>query len=214
MKQTTVKSFWKKTIQDAEIICTLQSKFKDFCMKAPKMSMTNSEERRKAFVKFRDSLPFGGTTYAIDILKRYGIGEEIAFGNFILSSHDEMEKAGCNTKWVKNWDESAAEKEYRRAKAAGEIPGMIPDSEVKERDIIIYDRYNPDNHAAFPFTGSRGKKTDKFVNDLRMDFKFNNPQGDYVKFWDCYSMLAKNFIKNEEKIKERASQYFVTDDLL
>lgn len=178
-------------------------------LKEKKFSLDNSTEKQKVFNIFVNKC-FAGRdrNFAIPLAKKFGLSTEDGLRRFILSSHDDLVNRKCNISWVKQWDESAAEKEYKKAKENGEIPDSINDEEAQERDIVIYDRWNPENHAIKQFTGKRGKATDHFINMLRMDFKHESG----TKYYDCYVMLWKNYNGKVEELKKRAELQQGYDD--
>lgn len=204
-----LQSVWKKTAKNIKETVAIQDKIKEFClgMKGKKVSLHNKSELRKAFKEFMSKMPFGNATQNREVLKKYGLATEEGFARFILGSHDELEKDGCYIDWVKQWDESAIEKEYKKAKENGEIVTK-DDDEVEDRDLVIYDRWDPATHAVYEFIGKRGKSTDHQVNMCRVDFKYEYG----VKYYDCYPILAKNYYGHEEELKKRAEMQIGYDD--
>lgn len=206
-----LESVWKRTAKNAVETARIQDKFKKICdhdLKGQKISLDNKQELRKLYKLFLENIPFGNDTQKREVLKRFGLATEEGFRKWVLGSHDEMEKLGINTDWVKQWDESEAEKQYKKAKDAGEIPATISDDDADDRDLVIYDRWNPSTHAVYSFKGKRGKGTDRQVNLIRMDFKYEYD----VKYYDCYPILAKNYYGHEEELKKRAEYQQGYDD--
>ena len=74
--------------------------------------------------------------------------------------------------------------------------------------MVIYDRWNPEEHIVKPFRGKRGKSTDHEVNMIRMDFKHEFG----VKYYDCYPILFKNYEGHIEERKKRAEYQLGYDD--
>lgn len=200
------ESVWKKTKETIVI----QDKIKNFCvsMKGKKVSLDNKQELRKIFKEFISKFTFGNDAQNRIVLKKYGLATEEGFRKFILGSHNELEQNKCYIDWVKQWDESEAEKEYKKAKENGDIPSTIDDDDAEDRDLVIYDRWNPETHNVYGFNGKRGKSTDHQVNLLRMDFKYDSG----TKYYDCYPILAKNYYGHEDELKKRAELQLGYDD--
>lgn len=206
-----LQSVWKGTPNNAKETIEIKDKIKEFCagmVGKKKISLHNKQKVQKTFNAFIDKMPFGDRTRNLNILKKYGLATEEGFARFILGSHDELKKDGCYIDWVEQWDLSKAEKAYKKAKEAGEIPDPISDDEADERDLVIYDRWNPANHEVYPFKGKRGKGTDQQVNQLRVDFRYKTG----VEYYDCYPILWKNYLGKEEELKRRAEMQIGYDD--
>lgn len=201
-----IQSVWKKTKETVQI----QDTIKNFCvsMKGQKFSLDNKSELRKVFKIFISKFGFGTDTQNRTILSKYGLATENGFRKFILGNHDELEKNKCYIDWVKQWDETEIEKEYKKAKENGEIPDLVNDDDAEDRDLVIYDRWDPHTHAVYSFVGKRGKSTDHQVNMIRMDFKYEYG----VKYYDCYPILAKNYYGHEDELKKRAELQLGYDD--
>ena len=201
-----LQSVWKKTRETV----TIQDKIKNFCtsMKGQKISLDNKQELRKVFKEFISKFTFGNDAQNRTVLKKYGLATEEGFRKFILGSHNELEENKCYIDWVKQWDETEAEKEYKKAKENGEIPSTVEDDDADDRDLVIYDRWDPHTHAVYAFSGKRGKGTDHQVNLIRMDFKYEFG----VKYYDCYPILAKNYYGHEDELKKRAELQLGYDD--
>lgn len=141
-------------------------------------------------------------------MAKYNIGDDESWGKIMFESHDEMKKNHIPDDWIKQWDETAAEKAYKRAKKNGEIPDKIEDDDYEPRDLVIYDRWNPETHTTYEFHGKRGKSTEHQVNMMRVEFHY-----DYdVKYYDCYPILAKNYYGNVDNLKNRVQVDFVDED--
>lgn len=206
-----LESVWKRTAKNAVETARIQDKFKDLCNKdleGKKVSLDNKAELRKLYKSFLEKIPFGSETQKREVLKRFGLATEEGFRLWVLGSHDEMEEHGINVDWVAQWDETALEKEYKKAKEEGKIPPAKNDDEAEDRDIVIYDRWNPATHTVRSFTGKRGKSTEHDINMIRVDFK--NEYG--VKYYDCYPILAKNYFGHEDELKKRAELQLGYDD--
>lgn len=194
-----LNSVWKSTAETKEI----QNKFRDFCntdLRGQSISLDNKDNVKKIHKKFYKTLLFGSDTQILDRLKKYGLATPEGFRKWILGSHDEMVKNKINTDWVKQWDLTKAESDYKKVKEAGEIPEPISQEEAEERDLVIYDKNDPSVHEVYPFKGKRGRSTERQVNRLRVDFKYRYG----VEYYDCYSILLKNYLGKEEELKKRA----------
>lgn len=202
-----LQSVYDKKTRETIVI---QDKIKSFCatMKNKKVSLDNKQELRKTFKEFISSFSFGNDAQNRTALKKYGLATEEGFRKFILGSHDKLTDAGCYVDWVKQWDETTIEKEYKKAKENGEIPITVEDDDAEDRDLVIYDRWDPSTHAVYSFSGKRGKGTDHQVNMIRMDFKYEYG----VKYYDCYPILAKNYYGHEDELKKRAELQLGYDD--
>lgn len=191
---------WKKTSQTIKEQAKIYDAFQKLGVELKKVSLNNKSERQKAFNKFVNSLPFGSKTRNLDVLSKYDIKDDESWGKLLLMSHDELEKNHIGTSWIKQWDLTNAEKAYKKAKENGEIPDKVDDDDYDERDLVIYDRWNPKTHSVYEFTGKRGKATDHQVNMIRVDFHYEYD----VKYYDCYPILAKNYYGHESELKNRA----------
>lgn len=172
-------------------------------------SLDNQEDCKKIYNTFKEHCKLLGTpTMVSDKLASYGIKDYESFRKFILGNHDQFVKYHFNIDWVLQWNETEAEKKYKEWKASKDYVEEIDDESAEERDLIIYDRWNPETHAPYPFKGKRGKGTDHQVNMLRLEFHY-----DYdVKYYDCYPILAKNYYGHEEELKKRAELQLGYDD--
>lgn len=206
INEAELESVWKKT----KDTITLQDKLKNYfnSLKGEKYSLGNQTELRKLFKNFVNTLTFGDYTANISILKKYGMSTENGFAKFILNNHDEFESRKFYIDWVKQWDESEIEKEYKKWKESNKYIASISDDDAEERDLVIYDRWNPENHIVKPFKGKRGKQTDHEVNMLRMDFKYESG----TKYYDCYPILYKNYENNIDNLKKRAEYQLNYED--
>jgi len=181
-------------------------------MKGKKISLDNQNERGQVFKKFIE-----GSTWpknmVYDIYKKYGLATEEGFRGFWLSNHDQLEKLDVNLSWIKQFDLSEIEKQYKKYKESDEyVEGIkgedVNQDEIGERDLVIYDRWNPDTYEVFQFSGKRNKNNEKIVNMHRMTFHY-----DYdVKYYDCYPILSKNYFGHEEELKQRAESQLGYDD--
>lgn len=202
---------WKKTRESSELLYYI----KNFCksQKGKKISLNNENERRPLFNEFKSKVPFGDNKRNLQILSKYGLGTQEGFRGFFLSNHDNLEKEKIDIDWIKQFDLTEIEKEYQTYKKSKDyVQGRkgedIDPEEVEERDLIVYDRWNPDTFEVFTFTGKRSKNNEKQVNMFRMDFHY-----DYdVKYYDCYPILAKNYFGHEEELKKRAEEQLGYED--
>lgn len=165
-----------------------------------KVSLTNKSELGKFFKAFVATLTFGNTVKNLQVLKEYGMGSEQGFASVVLGNQKEFEEKKWDTSCIKNFDLSQIEKEYKKAKDNDEIPDSIDLDDADERDIVIYDRWDPEHCVCKPFKGKRGKQSDHQINMLRMDFHYEEG----VKYYDCYPILVQNYVDHLEEIKKRA----------
>ena len=207
----TIKNVFN--IKDSEALEVLTN-IKRFCeeMKDKKISLDNQSELRTAFNKFMDKSTWP-KSMVYKIYKTYGLATEQGFRGFFLSNHDKLEKQKVNLDWIKQFDLTEIEKQYKAYKESDKyVQGIkgedVNSDDVDERDLVVYDRWNPDTFEVFPFKGKRGKGTDQQVNMFRMDFHY-----DYdVKYYDCYPILSKNYFGHEEELKKRAESQLGYDD--
>lgn len=202
-----LQSIWKRTASNAQETGTIQDKLKAFFKsQKEKVSFANKTECRKTFKAFVETLSFGNYGQNIKILSKYGIGTENGFAQFVTRSKSEFDKNKFETSWIKDFDESAIEKEYKKEKDAGNIPqgykkDELDDIEVQDRDLVIYDRWDPYTFIVFPdFKGKRDKSTRHAVNMMAMDAHYELG----IKYYDCYPILSKNYFGHEEELKKRA----------
>jgi len=185
-----------------------------FCtgMKGEKFSLDNSNKLKTLFNKFigRSSWP---PSMVHKIYRNYGLATQEGFRGFFLSNHDKLKKNNIYIDWITQFDLPEIEKQYQTYKNSSDYtPGRkgedIDPEEVEERDLVVYDRWNPDTFEVFAFTGKRSKTNEKQVNMFRMDFHY-----DYdVKYYDCYPILAKNYFGHEEELKKRAESQLAYDN--
>ena len=186
-----------------------------FCasMKGEKFSLDNSNKLKSLFNKFieRSSWP---KSMVYKIYRNYGLATPEGFRGFFLSNHDKLEKNNIYIDWITQFDLSEIEKQYQEyKKSSNYIKGRkgedIDPEEIEERDIIVYDRWNPDTFEVFQFTGKRTKNNEKQINMFKMDFHY-----DYgVKYFDCYPILSKNYFGHEDELKKRAESQMGYDNL-
>lgn len=196
-------SIWKRTAKNAEETGKIQDKLQALfaAKRSSEISLENKQEYRKLFKEFVNSLSFGNYTQNLEVLKKYGISDEEKFANFILSNKKEFEDHKFPIDWIKQFNPTKMEQEYKKAKDNGEIPDSISDEEAEERDLVIYYRWDPSIHTVKPFKGKRTKATRHDINMLCMDAKHELNIDEY---YDCYPILAKNFFGHEEELKKRA----------
>lgn len=204
--EAEAESLWKQSKEASEIRYKLKNYF--VSLKGKKYSLGNQTELRKIFKDFINTLTFGNYTSNLTAVKKYGIATESGFAKFILDNHDNFIENKFYIDWVKQWDESEIEKEYKKWKESNKYVASISDEDAEERDLVIYDRWNPEEHIVKPFRGKRGKSTDHEVNMLRMDFKHEFG----VKYYDCYPILFKNYEGHIEELKKRAEYQLGYDD--
>lgn len=185
-----VQSLWKKTAETLEI----QSKVKSFFnqMRDKKVSLENKNDLSKTYQAFLKTLTYG--TNARTILGKYGIGTPEGFKNFILKEKETLEKNKYNISWVKDFDLSETEKEYRAYKKSDEYKSgeKKEEDDANPRELVIYHRYDPGNYLVYPFSGNRGKSTQHYVRMCRMDFSYETG----VKYWETYDCLSKHYFSH------------------
>lgn len=192
-------------IKDKEALEVLTN-IKRFCdsMKDKKVSLNNQNDLKTTFNQFISKSTWPSNMVR-NIYKKYGLAHAEGFRGFFLSNHDKLEKNKVYIDWISQFDLSEIEKQYRSYKKSSDYtPGRkgedINPDEVEERDLVVYDRWNPETFEVFDFKGKRSKDNEKQVNMFRMDFHY-----DYdVKYYDCYPILAKNYFGHEEELKKRA----------
>lgn len=200
--------FWSLPAKDkAEMISYLDKTFNELKQKGT-FSLNNQTDIKKIYKELKNKSGAENSTFIMDKIAKCGFKDPESFAKFIINSHDELVKYKLNIDWVKQWDETAIEKEYKKAKENGEIPNKVEDEDADDRDLVIYDRWDPATHSVYPFTGKRGKSTDHQVNMIRVDFKYEYG----VKYYDCYPILAKNYYGHEDELKKRAEYQLELDD--
>lgn len=209
------ESFWSSNSKEARDI---RFKMKEFfqlsqdCLKpknGKKRSVENKTDLRTIYTGMLEYCRSGWPVEKFrSILSKYGLSTEEGFKKFILGCGHEFEENRWNMNWCLQYDLNAMEAEYKRAKEAGEIPDSIDDEEAEERDLVIYDRWNPKIHMIKPFKGKRGKSTDHIVNNIRMDFHYEYD----VDYYDCYPILYKNYDGRVNELKKRAETQMGYDD--
>jgi len=203
-----LESVFKRTAKNAEETGKILDKFQALGakLKGQKISLDNKTELRKVFKMFINSLSFGSDSQNRSIVKKYGLATEEGFRNVVLSNAENFEKNKIDVSWVKQFDPDMKEQEYKQRKEKGEIELMtrcedFNDEDGDDRDLVIYDRYDPYTYMVDQnFKGKRGKGTDKYVNDQRVQFHYEYG----VKYYDCYPILGKNFFGHQDELKKRA----------
>lgn len=204
----SIPKFWKRTKENAQELSSMYDKLRDISKKFNKISLGNQASVRKLFNAFVQSLPFGDKTRNLDKLATYGIKDEISFKKMLLQSYDELKKYQIGTDWIRDFDLSALEADYQKAKRDGTLPKEVDDKDYEERNLVIYYRYDPEIHQAYEFIGKRGKATNHQENMIKMRFHY-----DYnIRYVDCYPILAKNYYGNENKLKKRTVMDVFYDD--
>lgn len=199
LESQEIKSVWAKTRNSI----LLQDKIKNFfkCQK-DKVSLANKQELGKLFKSFASTLTFGSDIENRRILKEFGLSTEQGFKNFIYANQHEFEEKKWNTDWIKDFDLTEQEKAYKKAKENGEIPDgetFDDNDNIDDRELIIYDRYDPNIALVYSFKGKRGKDTNHYVNMCRVDFHYETD----TKYYDCYSCLAKYYFSHSiEELKK------------
>ena len=203
------KDIWSLPIESkAEMVKILDKTFQEL-QDDRIYSLDNKEDCKKIYAKFKEKCARLGTTKMIaDKLAAIGIKDDKSFRRFILSNHDKFEKYHFKIDWVMQWNETEAEKKYKEWKNSKDYVEAIDDDSADERDLVIYDRWDPETHDVYPFKGKRGKGTDHQVNMLRLEFHYDND----VKYYDCYPILSKNYYGHVEELKKRAQSQLGYDD--
>lgn len=202
-----IKDIWSLDSElKAEIISILNKTFSE--LKNGIYSLDNKEDCKKIWSVLQEKSGAKLSNFVKDKLASYGLKDPQSFRNFILSNHDKFVKYKFNIDWVLQWNETEAEKKYKEWKDSKDYVEAVDDESADERDLVIYDRWNPEIHASYPFKGKRGKGTDHQVNMIRLEFHYDFD----VKYYDCYPILAKNYYGHEDELKKRAELQLGYDD--
>lgn len=203
------KDIWSLPAKDkAEMVNILDSTFQE--LQSDRIySLDNQSDCDKIYAKFKEQCKRLGTPKMIaNKLAAIGIKDARTFRGFILSNHDKFEKYHFKIDWVMQWNETEAEKQFKKWKDSNDYVDAIDDESAKERYLVVYDRWDPEHHEVYPFVGKRGKHTDHQVNMLRFKFHYDED----VKYYDCYSILFKNYIGHIDDIKKRAQDQLGYED--
>jgi hypothetical protein len=199
---------WSLPAKDkAEFITFLDKTFNELKQKGI-FSLNNKTDIAKVYKEFQHQSGADNSTFMMDKIAKCGFKDAQSFAKFIINSHDELVKYKLNIDWVYQWNETEAEKKYKEWKNSADYSEEISDDEGDERDLIIYDRWNPAEHAKYSFKGKRGKSTDHQINMRKMQFSKDHG----VKYYDCYPILASNYYGHEEELKKRAEYQLGFDD--
>lgn len=192
-----------------EMVDSLKNAFTTLATNKAKYSLTNQTEAKKVFDKVVKSLKFGDSNRNMQFMKKFGLYTPEKLAIFILSNPETLKSKRFNLDWVKNFDLSAAEQEYKKWKDSKDyVEGKLfdkreDDEEPEKRMLIVYDRHNPEVHMQFDFIGKRGKQTDHQVNMMRVQFHYATD----VKYYDCYPCLGSYYYsKSVEELKKDDQQ--------
>ena len=201
--------FWSLPIKDkAEMISYLDKTFNELKQKGI-FSLNNQTDIKKVYKELKNKSGAENSTFMMDKLAKCGFTDPESFAKFIINSHDELVKNKLNIDWVYQWNETEAEKKYKEWKNSSDYSEEISDDEGDDRDLIVYSRWEPDDHAKYSFTGKRGKSsTDHQINMRKM--QFSKEHG--VKYYECYPILAKNYYGHVDELKKRAEYQLGFDD--
>lgn len=211
INESVVKNVFN--IKDKEAAEVLNN-IRKFCesMEGQKVSLNDKNKLKTVFNKFISKSTWPENMVR-KIYKQYGLAHVEGFRGFFLSNHDKLEKFKIYIDWITQFDLPEIEKQYQAYKKSNDyVQGRrgedVDPEEVEERDLVVYDRWDPETFEVFPFKGKRSKNNEKQVNMFRMDFHY-----DYdVKYYDCYPILAKNYFGCEEELKKRAELQLGYDD--
>ena len=211
INESVVKNVFN--IKDKEAAEVLNN-IRKFCesMEGQKVSLNDKNKLKTVFNKFISKSTWPENMVR-KIYKQYGLAHVEGFRGFFLSNHDKLEKFKIYIDWITQFDLPEIEKQYQAYKKSNDyVQGRrgedVDPEEVEERDLVVYDRWDPETFEVFPFKGKRSKNNEKQVNMFRMDFHY-----DYdVKYYDCYPILAKNYFGREEELKKRAELQLGYDD--
>lgn len=203
LESQEIKSIWSKTRNGV----ILQDKLKNFFKSQKnKVSLGNKQELGKVFKAFVATLTFGNDVDNRRVLKEFGLSTEQGFKNFVYANQHEFEENKWNISWIKDFDLTEQEKAYKKAKANGEIPDgekIENQDDIDDRELVIYDRYDPETALVYPFKGKRGKDTDHYVNMCRVDFHYEIG----TKYYDCYSCLAQYYFSHSPEELKKEPQF-------
>ena len=211
INESVVKNVFN--IKDKEAAEVLNN-IRKFCesMEGQKVSLNDKNKLKTVFNKFISKSTWPENMVR-KIYKQYGLAHVEGFRGFFLSNHDKLEKFKIYIDWITQFDLPEIEKQYQAYKKSNDyVQGRrgedVDPEEAEERDLVVYDRWDPETFEVFPFKGKRSKNNEKQVNMFRMDFHY-----DYdVKYYDCYPILAKNYFGREEELKKRAELQLGYDD--
>ena len=201
--------FWSLPTKDkAEMISYLDKTFNELKQKGI-FSLNNQSDVSKIYKMFQLKSGANNSTFMQDKISKCGFKDPESFAQFIINSHDEFVKYKLNIDWVYQWNETEAEKKYKEWKNSKDYSEEISDDEGDDRDLIVYSRWEPDDHAKYSFKGKRGKSsTDHQINMRKM--QFHKEHG--VPYYECYPILAKNYYGREDELKKRAEYQLGFDD--
>lgn len=166
---------------------------------------------------WKDYLKF--TKLTEDDLYKLKIKDDEDFARLIIDKKDKLEEQGFKLSVIKSFDESERVKEYKAwTKSKEYVKGSKLEDldedgseEELERTLVVYYSKNPmdkDYAMYFPFYGKRGKKTDKQVNMIKMEWHYETG----LNYYDARPILLVNYRKKtEQELAKR--EYWSDDDL-
>lgn len=173
-----------------------------------RIHLENTDQCKKVFAAFESFcvIKFGGKTP--EILRQVNCYTYKLFKAYMHDHAEELEKNKANLNKFIDFNLSESEKAYKKYKKEHpEEFDAISDDDAQERDLTIYDRYNPSNHTNYKFVGKRGKDTEGQVNAFRQDFHYATG----VKYYNCYSCLYSYYIEHKKDL-EQYNDYIGIDD--
>lgn len=193
--------FQKNTIDTSKII-----RIFEYCYRVNKyannsISLNNKTDLNKFYKQLSQAAAAVYLSEATKILRKFEITGPESLKKFIYENVEKFKEYHLNELIFKDFNETEAEKEYKKWKDSDEYVEDMSDEEAKNytgRSIVIYDRYNPATHIIKQFDGKRGKSTDHIINMFRMDFKAKTG----TKYFNCYSILFDNYIKGGKDLEE------------
>lgn len=202
------KDVWSLSGKEKAEMITILDKTFNKLSKDRIFSLMNKTDRAKIYQVLKEQSGAEHSQFMMNKIASYGFKDPDSFAKFIINNYDQFIKNKFKIDWVLQWNETEAEKKYNEWKKSKDYVESVDDKDCEERDLVIYDRWNPEVHATYPFKGKRGKSTDHQINMLRLDFHYDFD----VKYYDCYSILAKNYFGHEEELKKRAEYQLGFDD--
>ena len=163
--------------------------------------MRNKTELNKFYKQVANSAATIFLNEGTRLLRKFEITGPESLSKFMHDNAKKFEEYHLNIFVFKDFNDSEAEKEYKKWKSSDEYVDNMSDEDAekyKGRMLVIYDRHNPASHIIKQFDGVRGKSTAHLVNMFRMDFKHETG----TKYYDCYDILYDNYIKGGKDLEE------------
>lgn len=168
----------------------------NFCKKDK--SLQNKTDLKMIFASFlkwtKDK--FGGNTN--EILRKVECDTAAGFVKYVYDNAEGIDSQNGMLDKFKDFQLSKTEVEYKKYKKEHEEEfEAVDDENAEERDLVIYDRYDPATHKIYGFHGKRGKATDHQVNMFRVDFHYETG----TKYYNCYSCLYSYYIEHKKDLE-------------